>query len=370
MVELSVLRWFVETARCGSFSLTAEKYRVTPSAVSQGIARLEAELGARLFNRTTRQKNLTTEGLEFLEKVEGGLATIEQALATVGDLKDEPSGRIRLCIPSSFGKSGLLLILADFLQKYPQINLELSFHDGVVDLINQRLDLAIVRESERALHHVTRRLGRNHLILVASPSYLKKWGIPSKPEELSEHEWISARYPSGTRDFELELNEHYLRKSGSAIQNGPRRYKIAHANSLHTGGQHVAKDDEAIVRLRESRITISDQNVTALDAALIGMGIALLTVSLVRRHLHSHELKLVLPEYLVLYESEVFIQYPDRRYLPLRTRKLIDFLIEHFSAEFESPYEPESLLQFSALSDVSKKHDVKSKENNLKAKRK
>lgn len=369
--DLGVLRWFVETARCKSFTVTAEKYGISPSAVSQGIARLERELGARLFNRTTRQQNLTTEGQAFLEKVEDGLATLEEAVTLISDAKDEPSGLIRISVPSSYGKDGLLPVLAEFLRMYPKVDLDVCFHDGAVDLIKQGLDLALVRRGQQSAHSVTRRLGRNGMVLAASPAYLERHGVPSKPMDLSGHEWITVRYPSGTFDFELEWIGNDLTLPQTSEPDGLRRYKIEYTTSQNAGERHhVVGGGDSLIRLPRSRITISEQIVMAVDAALLGMGIAILTINLAQRYFQSGELKLLLPEYRAICDNEMFVEYPHKSYLPSKTRKLIDYVIERFPTEFAPSYDPESLLQFAAKPVLENRSGVISTEHRFKSKRK
>lgn len=357
MDDIGILRWFVEASRCRSFTGTAEKFGVTSSAVSQGIARLERDLGARLFNRTTRQLSLTSVGQAFLEKVEVGLGTLEDAVALIRDVGDEPAGLIRISVPSSFGKEGLLPVFAEFLRLHPNVDLDVSFHDGNVDLVQQGLDLALVRRGERSLHCVTRRLGRNMLVLAASPDYLEKRGIPAKPADLAAHDWIAVRFSSGTLEVELESTGSDRKAAKGSGKAAVRRYRLetrleTRLESRMPGeageSRQAARKNDDVIYLPRSRITISEQNVTALDAALLGMGIAILSTNLVERHLRSGELKLLLPGYRTVCDSDVFIVYPHREYLPAKTRQLIDYVIERFPMAFELPYTPEYLSQFAA----------------------
>ena len=177
---------FVRVVELGGFSAAARAFRMTPSAVSNLVARLEKRLGARLVNRSTRKLQLTAEGTAFFEHGLRILADMETAEreASVGSA---PRGRLRVNVNVPFGLHRLLPALPGFLAKHPDIQVDVTLTDAVVDLIEQRADVAIRTGPLRESRLVARKLGESRLIVVASPAYLKAHGTPRTPAELATH---------------------------------------------------------------------------------------------------------------------------------------------------------------------------------------
>lgn len=350
MDELGVLRWFVEAANCGSFTTTAQKFGVSPAAVSMGMSRLEKRLGTRLFNRTTRQLHLTSEGRVYLDKAAQGLALLAGAAVQVQGMRDEPNGLIRLCTVTSFGRHYLLSLLAEFLEKYPKVNLETCFQDEVPDLVKDGFDLAIRRGVTEQTNYVTRRLCKRPIILVASPAYLARKGVPETPDDLIGHDWISSRIsPRQVHSLEFKPVKAKVRKPGKKPSEISKGFTLI-LDPLDATFSRRSENKTVIIRQHPTRFTITKQPDAVCEAAVSGMGISILSTNLALPHLRSGALKLLLPNYVVDGHFDIFIQYPHREYLPPKVRVLIDFLVERCAADPELSYDPVTLRRYAAIS--------------------
>jgi DNA-binding transcriptional LysR family regulator len=177
---------FIRVVELGGFSIAARDFRMTPSAVSKLVARLEVRLGVRLINRSTRQLQLTPEGTAFYERAVRILDDMSAAEreAAVGAT---PSGVLRVNSSVPFGLHRLLPLLPDFARRYPDIKVEITLTDIVVDLLEQRADVAIRVGRMRESRLLARKLGESRMVVVASPAYLAERGTPIIPDDLAEH---------------------------------------------------------------------------------------------------------------------------------------------------------------------------------------
>jgi DNA-binding transcriptional LysR family regulator len=177
---------FTRVVELGGFSTAARAFRMTPSAVSKLVARLEARLGVRLINRSTRKLQLTPEGSAFYERALRILDEISAAEreAAIGAT---PSGLLRVNTSVPFGLRLLLPLLPDFAKRYPDIKVEVVLTDLVVDLLEERADVAIRVGLMRESRLLARKLGESRMVVVASPDYLKERGTPKTPDDLADH---------------------------------------------------------------------------------------------------------------------------------------------------------------------------------------
>jgi len=195
MDSLSGLTIFMRVAETRSFAAAAARLGISPPAVSRGVARLEKKLGVRLFQRSTRQVALTTEGGLFLERCRRIIDELAAAERELMDASSEPSGRLRVSLPMV---SGLMQpVLAAFAERYPKIELDLDFSDRLVDVIGEGFD-AVIRGgtgmSDSRL--MSRLLGQSRFLYVATPGYLAAHGTPKQPEELAQHACLLYRFPT------------------------------------------------------------------------------------------------------------------------------------------------------------------------------
>jgi DNA-binding transcriptional LysR family regulator len=205
MDTASDLRVFVRVMDRGSFSSAAKDLGLTPSAVSKLVSRLEDRLGVRLLERSTRRLALTPEGETFLARARRIVADIDEAEAEVMQARGAPRGRLRINSGTAFGLHQLATALADFLARYPEIDLELSITDRLVDLIEEQADIAVRSGHIPEGPFVQRKIADLQRVICAAPSYLKRRGTPTVAADLQKHDCILVagaglnRWPFTTR---------------------------------------------------------------------------------------------------------------------------------------------------------------------------
>ena len=299
MEPLNHLESFVQSAEGGSFSAAARRLGLTPAAVSKNVARLEARLGVRLFQRSTRRLTLTEGGERFLAQIGGALATLQEAVAGLAKDDGQPSGTLKVSMGQAFGREHVLPMLGDFLARYPAILPDWHFDNQQVDLVGEGFDAAIGGGIELSPGVVARELSRIHVVAVASPAYLAGRKLPAQPADLVQLDALLRRSsPTGRlRSWTLQ----------------------------HASGQ------QATVELPRPRAIFNDPEAIA-QAALLGLGAAMLPMPFVERGLRSGELVRLLPDW---YQDNgaVWLYYPSKKLLPPKTRVFIDFVLERFREE-------------------------------------
>jgi DNA-binding transcriptional LysR family regulator len=243
---------FAKVVTSGSLSAAARELSLSPAMVSRRLAALEARLGVRLVNRTTRSLHLTDEGASYYESCARVLAEIEQANASVSAGRQEPKGTLRVALPAAFGNQYVAPLVPQFAALYPAVQLALSLSDRSVNLVEDGFDLAIRIAALADSSLAARKLAPNRRVVCASPEYLRRHGTPSAPAELAQHNCLLASDFGATWD--------YKDASGKL-------------GSVRVSGRYVCDNWEV---LREW--------------ALAGLGIALKSTWDVRRHLSSGSL--------------------------------------------------------------------------------
>lgn len=282
---------FVRIVEQGGFSAAARACRMTPSAVSKLVARLETRLGTRLVNRSTRAFQLTPEGCAFYERATRILADIEDAERAAG-AGEQPVGRIRLNTSASYATHILAPILPEFLERYPEITLDLVQTDMIVDLLAERTDVAVRAGPMRNSSLVARKLGDTRMAVVASPAYLARFGKPETIEDLDRHNRLGFGYVRTVDGWPML-------KDGETV-------------TIPAVGRIQASDGEALRRL-----------------ALEGNGLARLASFTVREDIAQGRLVPVLED-INPGDREAFhaIHIGQGGPLPSRVRALLDFLAE------------------------------------------
>ena len=195
MDSISALLAFVRTAEAGSIVGAARVLGLSASAVGKRIARLEQELGTRLFQRTTRRVHLTDEGELLLQRCRRALDELAEAQADLARRQQAPRGLLRIGLPT-IGYRFLLPVLPGFQQRYPHVQLELDFNDRLIDVVGEGLD-AVIRSGELADSSLmARRLGDFHFVLCAAPGYLQVHGTPQAMHDLRTHTALRFRFPT------------------------------------------------------------------------------------------------------------------------------------------------------------------------------
>lgn len=287
------LRLFVLASETLNISAAGQQLGLTPSVASARLAKLETQLGADLFHRSTRKVTLSVEGAEFLPYAREMLAQEDAALAALGRGNPHVSGTLRFAASSSFAQRFIAPILPEFLERYPDINIELSLSDTQAKLIEGGFDLALRNLQAEDSSLIGRRLASDTRVLCASPNYLKARGIPTSPEDLAKHQLLVFR---NTKPRRMVANE-----GGADCCFPPLGAEV-----------RVICDDGASSRI----------------AALAGVGICMSSLWNIHEELAEGSLVRVLPQYKVDDKSAVWLVYPKSNVLTAKVRVFIDFLVE------------------------------------------
>ncbi len=291
-MEIQSLRILALVARQGSFAAAARSIETDPSTISRMVAGLEAELGLRIFERSTRNLRLTDAGAEYLERVAPLVEGIEAAGAEIAAGQVVPAGRVRLSASVAFGQEMLVPLLTQVREALPGVTLELHLGDDPVDLVGAGMDMAIRLGPQPTGDLIATRLRPTAYRVVASPGYLARAGHPGQPEALA------------TRDC-LRMTLADFRSEWRFRRNGTER--------------SVLVDGPVLI-----------SNVLALRAACrAGHGPALLADWLVGEDLRSGRLVDLFPNEEVsatTFETAAWLLYPSRAHLPVRTRAVIELL--------------------------------------------
>lgn len=191
--QLQDMALFALVAECGSFTAAAQRVGLPKSSVSQRISQLEQTLGLRLLNRTTRQLNLTFAGERYLEHCQAMMSAAERADLALQRLRDNPSGRLRISTPAGLGATTVARLAADFQRQYPDVSLEVSVSDAMVDLVQEGFDAALRTGKPQDSSLIGRRLGYAPRYLLAAPSYLAQHPPIEHPQQLQQHRCIAHR---------------------------------------------------------------------------------------------------------------------------------------------------------------------------------
>ncbi|MHC2671424.1 DNA-binding transcriptional LysR family regulator [Bradyrhizobium diazoefficiens] len=198
---------FVRVVDLGGFTQAARKLRLTPSGVSKLISRLEARLGSRLINRTTRKLTLTEEGQAFYQRAVRILAEMEEAEREAAS-GAAPRGRLAVNSNIPFGMLHLMPLIPRFLEQHPDVTLDLVLTDTLIDLMQERADVAIRVGPLRASRLVARKLGTSRMVVVGAPNYLAHAGTPKTPADLADHRGIGWTFPRSIRAWPFKRGEH------------------------------------------------------------------------------------------------------------------------------------------------------------------
>ncbi|MES2024391.1 MAG: LysR family transcriptional regulator [Pseudomonadota bacterium] len=298
METMSSIECFVRSAEAGSFSEAARRLGLTSAAVGKNVARLESNLGVRLFQRSTRSLTLTEAGERFLAEVSDGLAVIQSAVANLASADGQPAGTLKISMGTGFGRTYIVPMLGEFLARYPAITPDWHFDNRRVDMIAEGYDAAIGGGFELPPGVVARTLGPGHSVLVATPDYFSDKAPLTSPAELALYDGIFIRSPQTGRIRPWSLRNR--------------------------------ANEQAPISLRV-RMTMSDPD-AACEAAQAGLGIALISMPNALAYLESGKLIRVLPDWYVDIGT-LSLYFPAQKLLPAKTRAFVDFVLERFRAQ-------------------------------------
>jgi len=290
-VSMSIFRRVVEA---GSFSAVARETRLSQPTVSKHIVALEERLGTRLLNRSTRQLHLTDAGREHYEHCVRILDELAEAEASVGRDKSQPAGVLRISTPITFGRLQLLPQLWKFLDRYPDLKIDLLMDDCNVDLVKEGVDVVIRMGPMTNSSLIAKKIGDCARVTVASPEYLAAHGEPKKPADLKHHDCLVFTLLATRNEW------HFTSHKGM--------------EKIRVNGRFSTNSSDAVR-----------------EAALAGLGIAVTPLWLIDGCLAKGQLKVILEDYKPV-PMEVHAVYPDRRFVPRKVRCFID----HVRATFDS----------------------------------
>ncbi len=289
------MRVFTAVVDAGSFAGAADKLDLSRGMATRYVAQLEAHLGVRLLNRTTRKLSLTEAGSDYCQRATQVLAMVEEAETSVAQEASIPRGTLRVTCSQAFGVRHLGWAITEYLQRYPGIQVDVTLNDRVVDLVEEGFDLAVRVATRIDPGLVARKLTRARVVACASPGYLKKQGAPKSPEELARHNCLAYAYSS------LQ-NEWRFRRKGVV-----RKVRVS-GNLRGNNGDILS------------------------TAAIEGLGVVLHPTFLVYEALREKKLVRILPDWEID-DLTVFAVYPNRKFLPPKVRSFIDFLAARFGPE-------------------------------------
>jgi len=289
MDRLGEMQAFIAVVDQGGFTGAADRLGISKSAVSKHVSALEARLGARLLNRTTRRVSPTEIGLQYYDRARAVLDTAEEADALVAAHQESPRGKLKVSAPLSFGTLHLSPLIAEFLCDHPDVSIDLSLDDRRIDLIDGGFDIAIRIGTLEDSSLMARKLATLRRLFVASPGYLEAQGKPATLAELSRHQLLHYSFLSSGNFWKVNT------PTGEERQ-------------VRTGGRIAANNGEILV-----------------DAAIAGLGIAYCPAFLASRALASGTLVEILADHPQP-DTDLHAVYPPGRYVQPKTRAFIDFL--------------------------------------------
>lgn len=247
MDQILAMRVFTRVADRGSFAQAADELDISRAAASAHVAALEKHLGARLLNRTTRRVSLTAEGSEFLRRSRRILDELHDAEETLRDTRSKPQGVLRVDVPVAFGRYLLLPALPEFTRRYPLIELDLRMNDRIVDIVAERVDVALRVGAIKQSGLVARRISQINVVTCASPTYLADHGEPRTPDDLHQHRLLGLTTAAGAAPewtFPPPYTARRLKLHFAMLFNAAEAPMIAAAAGLgiaHTGDLLIAE---------------------------------------------------------------------------------------------------------------------------------
>ena len=302
MDRLGSMECFVAVVEAGSFVGAADNLHVSKAAVSRAIIELEARLGARLLQRTTRRLSITEAGRAYYDRCKQILAEVEEADSAVGEVTGHPVGKLRINAPFSFGILHLAPLWGPFMSRYPDVEIEVDLSDQQIDVVNEGYDVVVRISRMRDSTLVYRKLATTRIVACATPDYLASHGWPANVEALADHAVIGYSYAADGDTW------HFV------TADGPR---------------------EVITR---PRMRANNGDVLA-SAAVAGLGVVTSPTFIVSDLIATGKLQTILDDFRRP-AIGIYAVYPPGRLLPRRLRVFTDFLAESFG---DLPYWDQAL---------------------------
>lgn len=315
MNQIHAMRVFVRVAQTQSFRRAAEQLDVSNALVTRSVAMLEAHLHTRLINRTTRNLSLTDAGLRYLEGCRSLLEELDHLEQTLAHTEHEPSGTLRVVAAGALSLAPLTPLIDGYRRRYPRVNVRLTLAERQIDLIEEGFDCGIVgARPRRGGDLIEHSLGITTFVPCAAPAWVAEHGEPLTPDQLARHAAVTL--PPEERSATWQF-----------ARTGERAQQVTLQSAYEVNNM-------LMVRL----------------AVLAGMGIAIVPAPLVADDLAAGTLRRLLPDYEIDDpDARVSIVYPSRQYLPARTRRFVDYAVEHFEDVIHAEESHRSLAGLSAM---------------------
>lgn len=286
---------FVRVVEKGSFSAAADECDISPTMVGKHIRHLEERMGVRLLNRTTRRQSLTEAGRIYYERCKEALAAVDAAEACACVMQLTPRGVLRVNAPVSFGANALVKAIGDYLQRYPDVRIELSLDDRVVDLIGEGYEVAIRIGSLPDSSLIARRLASYRMVICASPAYLDAYGTPHSPEQLARYNCMGFMYSVSQKHWQ------FIDENGTSEVQVNGNLRVNNGQALRT-------------------------------AALCGLGIIMQPEVLLSEDLATGRLARILPDQ-ELPSYPMHIVYPSNRNMTPKLASFVEFISTRFAPD-------------------------------------
>jgi len=296
MDKLGAMRVFLRVIQTGSFSAAAREQNTSQATVSKKVAALEDNLGVKLITRTSRELSLTQAGQEYYEHCTTIIQEIEEVEASVRSQVSSPTGTLRIAAPAPLARILLAPLIAEFLSEYPEIEIDMVIDERHIDLVAEGIDIAIRARNLEDSTLIARPLFSNPLLLVASPSYIEKHGMPKHPLDLKGHDCI-------VYTFNRSLNNWHFSNTD----------------------QQISVPVRGVFR--------SNSGETNLEMALAGLGITQLPIWMIDEYLKTGELVTVL-EGFPSDSIPINAIYPQSRHIPLKVRCFVNYLQEKLRGKY------------------------------------
>ncbi|MFP3920887.1 MAG: LysR substrate-binding domain-containing protein [Dichotomicrobium sp.] len=291
MDQFTALKVFRHVVETGSFAAASRKLGLSPAAISKNIGELEARLAVRLLNRTTRRMSLTEAGLLYYERIVSVLDDLEEANSALGPMQEAPRGHLRVSAPMTLGLLCLSAAMPQFLERYPEVSVDLRMDDRRVNIIDEGIDIAI-RSSDRLADSslIARKLMSLPHVVCGAPAYFKRFGTPRSPEDLRRHNCVQFTLSDHVDEWAFE-------KAGRCV-------------AIPVDGRYKVNSSLAVR-----------------DALRAGFGLSLIPRLYVADDLDAGHLCTVLDDWATV-ETSVYAVYPSRRHVVAKVRAFLDFLVE------------------------------------------
>ncbi|MCG9681908.1 LysR family transcriptional regulator [Vibrio sp. Isolate23] len=293
---LSEMAIFVNVVESGSFSKTAQRLGVSPSSVSRSITRLESALQEKLLERTTRQMRLSTTGQEVYSLCSDMMNSAKMAISAAQADKTDVSGVLRVAAPKALSRQVLMPMILSFIDRFPNISLQLKVADHYIDPIGDEVDVIIHITDKPTEGLIAKQLSQCRLVMCASPAYFERCGIPTHPEDISNHNCLCLGENPKDRVWEFTNNNKKL--------------------SMNVGGSFAVNHSE----IRR-------------EAVLRGVGISVFPEFAIQSYIDSGQVIEVLPDWHVggNYQGKIIAQYAQSKYIPSQIKTFIEYLQDCFN---------------------------------------